>query len=71
MGGVIIIALSTGVLGQLLLVLQSQKEASMRAHLQDTAEDPLGGFSDLLRKMVPELKARLTEQLLKKQTASM
>ena len=39
--------------------------------LQDTAEDPLGGFSELLRKMVPELKARLTEQLLKKQTASM
>ncbi len=39
--------------------------------LQDTQDDRMSAFSDLLRKMVPELKARLTEQLLKKQTASM
>ena len=39
--------------------------------VQDVQEEPMGGFSDLLRKMVPELKARLTEQLLKKQTATM
>jgi hypothetical protein len=30
----------------------------------------LEGFAALLRRMVPELRARLTEQLLKKQTAS-
>ena len=37
--------------------------------LQASHKD-LDGFSALLRRMVPELKARLTEQLLKKQTAS-
>lgn len=47
---------------------RSNEHAAM---LAQECQDPNAGFSELLCKMVPQLKERLTEQLLKKQTASM